>query len=194
VPDSVPAPLLQRRPDLQVAERAIAASTARVGAAEAARLPAISILGSYGSQASSPDDVFSSNTTVYQLQAGFSVPLFNNGRITSQVSAERARTTEARAIYEQTALNAMREASDALTGIRTTRDEVAANASRVASLRAALNLAQLRYNSGLAPYLDLLDAQRSLFAAELSLSQAELRQLTAVVVLYKAIGGSWATS
>jgi len=85
----------------------------------------------------------------------------------------------------------LREANDALAGVRTARDQAAAQSTQVNALRQALDLAESRYQAGLSTYLDLLDAQRSLFTAELALSQAQLGELTAAVQLYKALGGSW---
>ena len=191
VPDSLPASLLARRPDVQLAERALAAATARIGVAQAARLPAVFITGFYGSQAGDPDGLFSSSSEVYQLQGGVSVPLFTGGRLLNLTRAARARADQARLAYEQTALQALREAGDALVGVRTARNEVTAQRTQAQALRRALYLAELRYRSGVASYLEVLDAQRSLFAAELGLSQAQLGQLTAAVQLYQALGGSW---
>jgi outer membrane protein, multidrug efflux system len=192
IPDSIPAGLLARRPDLQQAERNYAAANARIGVADAARLPTVSIVGSLGSQAGLPNNVFADNTHVYQAFVGFSFPVFDYGRL-SNVSAEaRARADQARASYESTALNALREANDALAGVRAARDEAVAQTTQARALRAALDLAESRYEAGLSSYLDLLDAQRSLFSAELALSQAQLGELTAAVQLYKALGGTWA--
>lgn len=191
VPDSIPAALLARRPDIVQAERSYAASVARIGVADAARWPTFSIVGSYGSQAGVPSDVFSGNRRVYQALVGFSFPLFDNGRLAGQSGAARARAEQARASYEAVALNALREANDALIGVRTARDEAVAEATQASALRQALDIATLRYNAGLANYLDLLEAQRSVFSAELALSQAQLGELLAAVQMYKAIGGSW---
>src|SRR6185503_2475835 len=191
VPDSVPAVLLTRRPDLQEAERAYAAAVAREGVADAARWPTVSITGSYGSQTGVPSNLFGSNSRVYQAQVGVSFPLFDNGRLSSVSAAARARAQQARASYEGVALEAMREAGDALTAVRTARDQAIAQETQANALRQALDLATLRYQAGLANYLDLLDAQRSLFNAELALSQAQLTELTAAVQLYKALGGNW---
>ncbi|MFI5229167.1 MAG: efflux transporter outer membrane subunit [Gemmatimonadales bacterium] len=190
-PDSIPASLVARRPDVVQAERSYAASVARVGIADASRLPTVSIIGSLGSQAGVPSNVFGSNTRVYQAQVGFSFPLFDNQRLASASAAARARADEARASYEGVALNAVREANDALVAVRTARDEAVAQATQANALRAALELATVRYEAGLSSYLDLLDAQRSLFGAELAASQAQLGELTAAVQLYKAIGGTW---
>jgi len=191
VPDSVPATLLARRPDVAAAERAYAAATARIGIADAARLPAFVITGSYGSQSPTTGSLFTSPTRIYQLLGGVSIPLFTGGRLVNEAQAARARAEQARDRYEQTVLVALGEAGDALVGVRAARDEAAAEQTQATALRRALELAQLRYSTGVSNYLEVLDAERSLFEAELAASQAELQQLTAAVRLYKALGGSW---
>jgi multidrug efflux system outer membrane protein len=191
VPDSIPATLLGRRPDVQAAERVYAGSVARIGVAQAARLPRISITGNYGSQAATAGDLFTNNTEVYQLQGGISVPLFTGGRLANQVRVAQARSEQARLQFEGTVLQAFREANDALVAVRTSRDQRVAQASQVAALRQATELAELRYRGGVASYLEVLDAQRGLFAAELALSQAQLLELGSVVQLFRALGGSW---
>jgi multidrug efflux system outer membrane protein len=194
VPDSLPATLLARRPDVQQAERAFAAATARIGVAEASRRPAISISGYYGSQVPKAGDLFTSNGEIYQALAGISLPLFTGGRLINETRVARARADQARSQYEQSVLVALREASDALVAVRTSRDQVAAQETQAQALRRAFQLAELRYKTGIASYIEVLDAQRSLFDAELALSQAQLGQLAAAVQLYRALGGSWPVS
>jgi multidrug efflux system outer membrane protein len=191
VPDSIPARLLERRPDVQAAERAYAAATARIGVANAARLPTFSITSYYGTQVPSTDNLFTSQGEIYQLQGGVSLPLFTGGRLINEARAARARADQARAEYEQTVLTALREASDALVGVRTSRDQVTAQQTQTQALRRALQLAELRYRTGVASYIEVLDAQRGLFEAELALSQVQLLQLSSAVELYRALGGSW---
>jgi multidrug efflux system outer membrane protein len=191
VPDSLPATLLSRRPDVQAAERAYAAATARIGVAQAARLPAITITGYYGTQVAEASRLFISNGEVYQALAGISLPIFTGGRLINETRAARARADQARLQYEQSFLIALREASDALAGVRTTRDQVVAQETQTLALRRGLQLAELRYRTGIANYLEVLDAQRSLFTAELALSQAQLDQLSAAVQLYRSLGGAW---
>lgn len=191
VPDSLPSSLLDRRPDVRQAERSYAAAMARIGVADAARLPTVTIAGSYGSQAPATSGLFTPLTDIYQLQAGVSIPVFTGGRRVNEARAARARAEQARAQYEQTALVALREAGDALVGVRAARDQAAAQDTQAKALRRALELAQARYQSGVANYLEVLDAERSLFDAELALSAAQLEQATAAVRLYKALGGSW---
>jgi outer membrane protein, multidrug efflux system len=191
VPDSIPATLLARRPDVQQAERDYAAATARVGAAQAARLPVVSITADYGTQSSDADHLFGVNNEVYQVQGGVSVPLFTGGRLANTARAAEARAEQARLRYEQTVLEAYREAGDALIGVRTARDQRVAQEVQVRALRSAVELADLRYRGGVASYLEVLEAQRSLFGAELGLSQAQLLELSSAVQIYKALGGSW---
>ena len=191
VPDSVPATLLARRPDVEAAEREYAAATARIGIADAARLPAFSIVGSYGSQSQTTGGLFGNSTRIYELLGGVSIPLFTGGRLVNEGRVARAQAEQARAQYEQTVLVALGEAGDALVGVRAARDAAAAEETQATALRRALELAQVRYSTGVSNYLEVLDAQRSLFDAELAASQAELQQLTAAVRLYKALGGSW---
>jgi outer membrane protein, multidrug efflux system len=191
VPESLPATLLARRPDVREAERAYAAANARVGIADAQRLPTITITGSYGSQALTAAKLFTPQSDIYQLQAGVSIPLFAGGARAGAARAARARAEQARAQYEQAVLAALQDAGDALAGARSARDQVAANETQVVALRRALELAELRYRTGVSNYLEVLDAERGLFDAEIALSQAQLQQLTAAVRLYKALGGGW---
>jgi multidrug efflux system outer membrane protein len=90
-------------------------------------------------------------------------------------------------------LVALREASDALVGVRTARDQMTAQETQAQALRRALQLAELRYRTGVASYIEVLDAQRGLFDAELASSRAQLLQLASAVELYRALGGSWST-
>jgi len=191
VPDSVPSTLLARRPDVEAAEREYAAATARVGIADAARLPVFLITGSYGGQSQTSGALFQSQSRIYQVLGGISIPLFAGGRLVNTAAAARAQAEQARAAYEQTVLAALEDAGDALVGVRAARDAAAALQTQATALRRALALAEMRYRSGVSNYLEVLDAERSLFDAELAASQAQLQQLTAAVQLYKALGGGW---
>ncbi|TLZ69754.1 MAG: efflux transporter outer membrane subunit, partial [Methanobacteriota archaeon] len=195
VPAGVPSALLEHRPDVRGAEAALRAATARIGVAEAARLPTFVISGQYGTQSTEFSKWFGSGTKIWQAFAGVSVPLFTQGRPGGeQVNVARARAEQARSQYEQTVLVAVREVEDALVGLRTAQDRAAAQQRQVVALRRALELANMRYQNGVSSYLDVLDAQRGLFSAELSLTQAERDQLVAAVQLYKAVGAGWPRS
>ena len=191
VPDSLPSTLLSRRPDVRQAERTYRAANARAGQAFAQQLPVIMFTGSYGSQAATSNGLFKPQSDIYVAQLGVSIPLFAGGARSSTTAAAKARAEQARNQYEQTVLRALQDAGDALSGARAARDQVAAAETQAIALRRAYDLAQVRYRSGIANYLEVLDAERSLFTAELTLSQAELGQLTSAVQLYKALGGSW---
>jgi len=192
VPAGVPSALLEHRPDVRSAEAALRAATARIGVAEAARLPTFIISGQYGTQSTEFSKWFGSGTKIWQAFAGVSVPLFTQGRPGGeQVNVARARAEQARSQYEQIVLVAVREVEDALVALRTAQDRAAAQQRQVVALRRALELANMRYQNGVSSYLDVLDAQRGLFGAELSLTQAERDQLVAAVQLYRAVGAGW---
>lgn len=191
VPDSVSADLVGRRPDVLAARRGWQAATARIGVAVGNRLPRFSITGQYGTQRPDFDRLFSSDAEVYTLQGGISIPLFTGGKLINQERAARARAEQARAQYDQTLLSALRESSDALVGLRLSRDQLAAQETQVQALRRGFALAERRYQSGVSSYLEVLDAQRGLFSAELGLVQTQRQYLGATVQLYKALGGAW---
>ncbi|HEY3934285.1 MAG TPA: efflux transporter outer membrane subunit [Gemmatimonadales bacterium] len=194
VPDSIPSALLLRRPDVLSAERDLAAATTRVGQTISSILPRVIITGEYGRQSPSTTDVFGSEHEIYTLQAGVSMPIFAGGRQKSELDAARARVTQARAAYEKAVLTALGEAADALVAVRTEHDQLAADAAQTSALRDAYRLAERRYEGGISSYLEVLDAQRSLFTAELTLTQTRRLYLEATVQLYKALGGKWAAT
>lgn len=191
VPDSVPGSLLLRRPDVRRAEQEWAAATARIGVAIGNRLPKISVTGAYGTQRPDFSRLFGSSAELYQLQGGISIPLFTGGQLLNQERAARARADQGRSRYEQAVLSALREANDALVGVRTTRDQLVAQETQVRALRRASALATKRYENGVSSYLEVLDAERGLFTAELNMAQVERQYLVTTVQLYKALGGGW---
>jgi multidrug efflux system outer membrane protein len=191
VPAFLPSSLLERRPDVRQAEAQLHAATARVGAAKGDLLPKFIVTGDYGTYSRNTDDLFKKSSEIYQILGGVSMPLFTGGKVGKRVAVARARAEQSRYSYEQTVLVALREVEDAVAGVRASRNQVAAQQTQVDALRRALRLAEMRYQSGASSYLDLLDAQRSLFGAELSLAQVQGQQATAAVTLYRALGGGW---
>ena len=191
VPALAPSAMLERRPDVREAEAQLHAATARIGAAKADLFPKLMVTGDYGTYGRDTEDLFTEQGEIYQILGGISIPLFTGGSVGKQVDVARARADQSRLQYEQTVLVALREVEDALAGLRASRNQVAAQQTQVDALRRALHLAELRYRSGASSYLDLLDAQRSLFTAELSLAQVQGQEATAAVTLYQALGGSW---
>jgi len=191
VPEGLPSDLLSRRPDVRAAEEDLHAATARIGVAWGNRLPQVVLTGQYGYVSNDLSTLFESQNNTHQLFLGITVPIFTGGRLQGEVNVAEAQAEQARARYEQVILLALQDVEDALVGIRTTRDEVVAQAAQVATLTESLTLVTHRYDNGLASYLEVLDAQRSLFNAELSLAQAQALQLASGVRLYKALGGPW---
>ena len=191
VPAGLPSELLQRRPDVVSAEQQLVATTARIGVAKAERFPKLSLTGLLGVASPTLTDFISPATSFGVLAPVLTGPLLNAQTLGFQQKAVEAQARQAVAQYEQTVLVAFREVEDALVGVSTAREQAAAQERQVNSLRSALHLANLRYKGGLANYLDVLIAQRSLFVTELALADTHRLHLVSVVQLYKALGGGW---
>jgi outer membrane protein, multidrug efflux system len=191
VPAGLPSELLQRRPDLLQSEQQLAAATARIGAAKADRFPKISLTGLLGSASPQMSKFFTDPASYGVAGAGFTGPLLNSQMLGFQQKAAEAQAKQALAQYEQSILIAFREVEDSLVAVRTARAQSEAQLQQVTALQSALKLAELRYKGGLANYLDVLVARRSLFEAELALTGTRRLHLVSVVQLYKALGGGW---
>jgi multidrug efflux system outer membrane protein len=191
VPAGLPSELLQRRPDLLQSEQQLAAATARIGAAKADRFPKITLTGLLGSASPQLSKFFTDPASYGMAGAGFTGPLLNSQMLGFQQEAAEAQAKQALAQYEQGILVAFREVEDSLVAVRTARVQSEAQLQQVTALQSALRLAELRYKSGLANYLDVLVARRNLFEAELSLTGTRRLHLVSVVQLYKALGGGW---
>lgn len=187
----LPSQLLQRRPDLVRAEQELAAATARIGMAKADRFPKLSLTGILGVASPQLSKLFTNGTDFGVVGPSLAGPLLNAQVLGFQQKAAEAQARQAVAQYEQAILVAFKEVEDALVAVRTAREQRSAQAEQVESLRSAFRLATLRYQGGLANYLDVLIAQRNLFDAELSLTSTHRLHLVSVVQLYKALGGGW---
>jgi multidrug efflux system outer membrane protein len=191
VPAGLPSALLERRPDIRQAEQTMIAANARIGEAKAAYFPRISITGLFGLESVSMSSLFKGASRVWDVGPTMTVPIFTAGRISGTVKASEARQQQALAQYRRTIEQAFREVADALVFHQKMREIRAEQEARVAATRQALYLANLRYDRGLSTYLDVLDQERQLFRAELDLASSTRDQLTAVVQVYKALGGGW---
>ena len=191
VPAGLSSSLLERRPDIAASEQQLIAANARIGVARAAYFPSISLSGALGSQSLSLDTLFTGPTRTWSFVGNLAAPVFNFGQTGYAVDAANARQKQALAQYQKTVQSAFKDALDALSGYGATRDIQAAQTTQFQALNKSLRLANLRYDNGYASYLDVLDAQRNSFQAELGLVSAKLDQLNAVVGLYKALGGGW---
>ncbi|QOD84295.1 efflux transporter outer membrane subunit [Chromobacterium haemolyticum] len=193
VPAGLSSSLLERRPDIAASEQQLIAANARIGVARAAYFPSISLSGALGSQSLSLDTLFTGPTRTWSFVGNLAAPVFNFGQTGYAVDAANARQKQALAQYQKTVQSAFKDALDALSGYGAARDIQAAQTTQFQALNKSLRLANLRYDNGYASYLDVLDAQRNSFQAELGLVSAKLNQLNAVVGLYKALGGGWET-
>jgi multidrug efflux system outer membrane protein len=187
----VPAALLQRRPDLVAAEQGIVAATRRVGVARADRLPRIALTGSLALDSFDGSELFTSNAGMWNVAGNLFAPLFQGGRLASLEDAARARLEQSVAVYRSTVLTALREVSDAAVGYRKLQDVVGEAARQVAATSAAERLARMRYEGGVANYLEVLDSQRQSYGAQLNLARTQLQQQLYGVQLYRALGGGW---
>lgn len=191
IPAGLPSELLRRRPDIQVSEHLAAAQTARIGVAEALRFPSLSLTGALGLGSTDLDDLLSSDARFWSFGAGVTGPLFEFGKNVRRVEVEDARARQAVLDYERSVLQAFREVEDALVAVRTYKAEYEARTRQVTAASEAARLARALYDEQFTSYLDVLDAERSLFNAELEKSAALRLHLQSIVQLYKALGGGW---
>jgi multidrug efflux system outer membrane protein len=191
VPAGVPSDLLRRRPDVQLAEEELVAANARIGAAIAERFPTISLTADIGTAATDLGSVFGSGFSLARIAGDLFGPIINRDRNGRQVDVARARTEQAAARYQQVIIGAFREVEDGLVAVRRLREEADAAGRVAAAYRRALELANLRYESGVDSYLMVLDAQRTLLDSELAEASLQRAQRVATVQLYKALGGGW---
>jgi multidrug efflux system outer membrane protein len=191
VPAGLPSELLDRRPDIRVAEQDLAAATANIGEAKALMFPRIALTGSYGFTSTEFDTLFDGPSKSWNIIGNLLQPIFNAGKNKRRVEITESRQRQILYDYEATILQAFRETEDALVAYRKTREQRLAQADRVGAERKVVELAELRYRGGVAAYLEVLDAQRSLFEAELDEAETISSNLIWLVRLYKALGGGW---
>ena len=190
----IPADALRRRPDVHAAERKLAAETARIGQAEAARYPAFRLSGSIGLEALTVGALSSSAALAHSLAAGVSGVLFDAGRIRQQVAIQQAVRDQALVAYRSTVLTALQEVEDALVALANGKERESALTAAVDSARNAATYAQQRYASGLIDFQTVLDTQRSVLFAEDSLATARADSVGSLIRLYKALGGGWSNA
>jgi outer membrane protein TolC len=183
--------LLERRPDIRQAEEVLVAANARIGAAKALYFPTFSLTGFLGLESDDLKDFASASARTWTIGLGLLQPIFYAGRIRSINEAEAARLLQTLAQYEQVIQTAFREVSDALVGYRKSREQRVQQELLVAALADSAALANTRFLGGLDSYLQVLDAERQLFDAELELTRIRAAELLNLVQLYKALGGGW---
>lgn len=191
IPAGIPSDLLNRRPDIRAAEQQLIAANANIGAARAAFFPSISLTAQYGSVSNDLSNLFKSGTWGFNIGPSLNLPIFTGGRLTANLDSARAQREMAVAQYEKAIQTSFKEVSDALASRITLAEQARAQTAQAEAERKRFYLSDLRYRNGVASYLDLLDAQRSLFALEQADVQVRLSQLMNQINLYKALGGGW---
>lgn len=189
IPPGLPSELLARRPDIQRAEYDLIAANARIGVAKAAYFPQISLTGTAGFQAYSLTDLFSSR--VYNIGAGMTTPIFDFGRIRSNVRLTEAQKEELVLTYQQAVQQAFREVSDALVAVRKNREYRERQEALRNAARKAADLASIRYKGGVVSYLEVLQSETDLFDSQIGLAQIQLNERLALIQIYNALGGGW---
>lgn len=191
-PSQLPARLIRQRPDIAAAEQQIVAADRALDAARAAFLPDIKLAASGGFVASSllPDNPLS----IFELGGSILAPIFNGGRIRAQADGAAARRDQAAFAYRKAALTAFREVEDGMASVERYAEQEDELARQQAALLRLQQLAALRYREGYSPYLEQLDAERSLLSSQLSLVQARGDRLLASMALFQALGGGWQPS
>lgn len=189
LPAGLPSELLTRRPDIRQAEQQLIAANANIGAARAAFFPRIALTAQAGTASNELSGLFKSGSWGFTIAPSLLLPIFDAGRNQANLEGAQAGRAIAVAQYEKAIQTAFREVSDALAGQATLGEQAQAQRLQAEAEAARLQLADLRYRNGVASYLDLLDAQRSLFATQQAVVQVRLAQLQNQVALYKALGG-----
>lgn len=186
---ATPAATIRHRPDLRIAERRLAAATALQGSAIAELFPKISLSAFFGFRNTDLDALFKSAAFSYSTAANLVQPLLNFGRIRAGIDLAEAKQQEAYLAYQKAVLEALQETETAMT--RYLNEEIRRQtlARAVADLREAVRLSQLRFHEGAVSFLDVLDAQRALYAGEIELARSEAEASTTLIAVYKALGG-----
>jgi multidrug efflux system outer membrane protein len=190
VPAGLPAGLLLRRPDVLAAEQELIAANATVGAAEAAFYPQLSLTGVFGGQSAELSELFGEGQ-IWRVQAGLLGPIFNAGRLRNQKRVAVAQFEEAVARYEQTVTRALADASTSIVALEKLASAERERARALKANQDAVRLVNLRYESGLSAYFEVLDAMQQLFVVENALARTRHDRLVALVDLYRALGGGW---
>jgi len=191
VPAGLPSSLLERRPDIRQSEEQLISANAQIGIAQAAYFPQISLTATAGYQSSALTDLFSGPAGLWNFGGALVQPIFTAGKLRSNVRLTQAQRQQFLLRYQQTIQGAFREVSDALVAYRKTQEFRQQQELLVASAQDASRLSHMRYSGGVASYLEVLTNETNYFSAELSLAQAQLNELLALVELYKALGGGW---
>ncbi|HVI51230.1 MAG TPA: efflux transporter outer membrane subunit [Candidatus Sulfotelmatobacter sp.] len=189
LPVGLPSDILLRRPDVMQAEHALKAANANIGAARAAFFPKVTLTGSLGYASPTLSSLFESGSGAWSFGPSIDVPIFDAGRNQANLDSAKASRDIAVAHYEKAIQTAFREVSDGLAARGTLLSQMNAQASLVAATESSYRLSEARYRQGVDSYLNVLDAERSLFTAQQDLIQIQVQRLGNLVTLYKVLGG-----
>ena len=191
VPVGLPSSLLERRPDILQAEQNLVAANAQIGVARAAYFPQITLTGSAGYQSTALTNLFTGPAGIWNMVGSFSQPIFEGGRLKSNVRLAEAQREQLLLTYQQAIQGAFRDVSNALVAYRKNREFRIQQEHLVEAAQDAARLSEVRFKVGTTDYLEVLTNNTNSFSAELGLAQAQGNELTALVQLYQALGGGW---
>lgn len=191
VPAGLPSSLLERRPDIQAAEQQLVSANARIGVAKAAFFPQITLTAVGGYQSSALTSLFTGPAGFWSFGGQLLQPIFNRGRIRSNVRLTEAQKEEAVLIYQQSIQQAFRDVSDSLVAYRKNQEVRQQQDLLTRAAEDATRLSNMRYRGGVTSYLEVLDSDTRYFSAQITLAQADLNERLAMVQLYRALGGGW---
>ena len=191
IPAHIPSMVLQERPDIQQAEQQLIAANARIGVVQAEYFPRISLTGLLGFASADLSDLLEGASNVWSLGAGLGGPIFTGGQLSAESRVTEALQQQALVAYLQAVQTAFQEVDDSLASIYKLREELAARDRQVMALRRYAALASNRYDEGYVSYIEVLDAERALFDAELQFTRSQSSVSVALISVYKAMGGGW---
>lgn len=191
LPEGIPSALLERRPDIRAAEHVLKGANANIGAARANFFPTISLTGSFGKMSSDYNNLFDAGSRAWSFMPQLSLPIFDMGRNRATLDVSNTERDIAVARYEKAVQTAFREVADSLAQRENIGGQLAAQESLVAATGRSVAHANTRYGAGVGNFLDLLDAERSLYSARSGLISARLLRESNALTLYKALGGGW---
>jgi outer membrane protein, multidrug efflux system len=191
VPAGLPSTLLERRPDVRQAEESLIAANAQIGVARAAYFPQISLTGTAGYESPALTNLFTGPAGIWNLAASVSQPIFQGGRLKSNVHLAEAQHEQMLLTYQQTIQGAFRDVSNGLISYRKNREFRIQQEHLLGSAQDAARLSEVRFKAGTTDYLEVLTNETNSFSAELGLAQSQANELIALVQLYQALGGGW---
>lgn len=191
IPAELPSQLLEQRPDIIEAEQALIAANARIGVARALYYPSVSLTGALGTAAVHSDQLFGNDSRTWGIGSNLLAPIFTFGNIEGQVLSSEAVQREALYRYRQSIISGFRDVEDALTATTKGRETQQAKERRVRALTTYARLAKKQYDVGTTSYLQVLDANRSLFSSQLDYVQTQTLVMTSLVDVYRSMGGGW---